>query len=369
MGNESNELISLIRDIINEKCEKLDGTVWAVVTSVNADATINAYILPDTENITENIQNPNNVYCEVNDVVLIYKVRSNISNSFVMANKTRRGNYTQIGTSSPLFYNVSGSGETGPAGPAGPQGPQGPTGATGPTGPAGGIAPVVQTTGTSTTDVMSQQAVTKEIEDLWARIDYVAPTISTFTITPSTSSYKLPATLTLTAITHMETNVSNIVGNLTLKRGSTILKSNITPSQTSVTVTVNDTVRLTTLGVVYTLSGTDKNGDTFSKNVSVSAYYTSYFGASENSTVSDTLIAGLTDTNSASLAGTRTVTITNTSKYVWFISTRAISSIKSSGFEVPFTLVNGSYSYNGTSYKCYRTTERVVAGDNTFVIV
>lgn len=365
MGNESNELISLIRDIINEKCEKLDGTVWAVVTSVNADATINAYILPDTENITENIQNPNNVYCEVDDVVLIYKVRSNISNSFVMANKTRRGNYTQIGTSSPLFYNVSGSGEPGPVGP---QGPQGPTGATGPTGPAGGIAPVVQTTGTSTTDVMSQQAVTKEIEDLWARIDYVAPTISTFTIEPSTSSYKLPATLTLTAITHMETNVSNIVGNLTLKRGS--MELNITPSPTSATVTVSDTVTLTTSGVTYTLSGKDKNGDTFSKNVSVSAYYTSYFGASEDSTVSDDLIRrGLTDTNSASLAGTRTVTITNTSKYVWFISTKAISSIKSSGFEVPFTLVNGSYSYNGTSYKCYRTTERVVAGNNTFVIV
>ena len=413
MGNESNELISLIRDIINEKCEKLDGTVWAVVTSVNADATINAYILPDTENITENIQNPNNVYCEVNDVVLIYKVRSNISNSFVMANKTRRGNYTQIGTSSPLFYN------------------EGPTGATGPTGPAGGIAPVVQTTGqsttdvmsqkavteelngkastsyvqgnptgigtttltrlkvgdtvynvpqgggggvnvvqttgTSTTDVMSQQAVTKEIDDLRARIDYVAPTISTFTITPSTSSYKLPATLILTEITHMETNVSNIVGDLTLKRGS--MKLNITPSPTSATVTVSDTVTLTTSGVTYTLSGTDKKGDTFSKNVSVSAYYTSYFGASENSTVSNNLIAGLTDTNSASLAGTRTITITDTSKYVWFISTRAISSIKSSGFEVPFTLVNGSYSYNGASYKCYRTTEKVVVGDNTFVIV
>lgn len=228
---------------------------------------------------------------------------------------------------------------------------------------------VAQTTGQSETAVMSQKAVTKEINDLWARIDYVAPTISTFTITPSTSSYKLPATLTLTSITHMETNVSNIVGSLTLKRGSTILKSNITPSSTSATVTISDTVTLTASGVTYTLSGTDKNGDTFSKTVSVSAYYTSYFGASEDSTVSDTLITGLTDTNSASLAGTRTVTITNTSKYVWFISTRAISSIKSSGFEVPFTLVNGSYSYNGASYKCYRTTEKVVVGDNTFVIV
>lgn len=124
MGNESNELVSLIRDIINEECEKLDGTVWAVVTSVNADATINAYILPDTENITKNIQNPNNVYCEVDDVVLIYKVRSNISNSFVMVNITRRDNYAQIETSSPLFYNI---GITGPTGPAGTRGADGST--------------------------------------------------------------------------------------------------------------------------------------------------------------------------------------------------------------------------------------------------
>lgn len=228
---------------------------------------------------------------------------------------------------------------------------------------------VLQTTGDSETAVMSQKAVTDQIKDILEKIDYVAPTIATLTLTPSTSQYKLPATFTLTAITHRETNVSNLVGNLTLKRGSTVLKSDITPSETGATVTVSDTVTLTTSGVTYTLSGTDKKGNTISKTVSVSAYYTSYFGASEDSTVSGALIVGLTDTNSASLAGTRTVTITGTSKYVWFISTKAITSIKSSGFDVPFTLVNGSYSYNGTTYKCYRTTEKVVPGDNTFVIV
>jgi hypothetical protein len=236
-------------------------------------------------------------------------------------------------------------------------------------GGGGGSVEVVQEKGTSTTAVMSQNAVTTEINDLWAAINYVAPTISTFTRTPSTSSYKLPATYTLTKITHSETNIANIVGNLTLKRGSTVIKSDITPSATSADVTVSDTVTLTTSGVAYTLSGTDKNGNTFSKTATIAAYYTSYFGASENSTVSNTLIAGLTDTNSSSLTGTRSVTISGTSKYVWFISTKAITSIKSSGFAVPYTLVNGSYTYNGTTYKCYRTTEKVVAGENTFVIV
>ena len=137
MGNESNELVSLIRDIINEECEKLDDTVWAVVTSINTDATINAYILPDTENVIKNIQNPNNVYCEADDVVLIYKVRSNISDSFVMVNVTRRNNYAQIEMSSPIFYNIGITGPTGPTGATGADGKdgeQGPTGATGPTG-------------------------------------------------------------------------------------------------------------------------------------------------------------------------------------------------------------------------------------------
>ena len=168
MGNESNELVSLIRDIINEECEKLDGTVWAVVTSINADATINAYILPDTENITKNIQNPNNVYCEVDDVVLIYKVRSNISNSFVMVNITRRDNYAQIETSSPLFYNVGITGPMGPTGPtgergedgkAGPTGPTGETGPTGATGPTGETGPTGPTGPTGATGPTGDQGV------------------------------------------------------------------------------------------------------------------------------------------------------------------------------------------------------------------
>ena len=45
----------------------------------------------------------------------------------------------------------------------GPQGPTGPTGAVGPTGPKGDPTDVQQTTGQSTTAVMSQKAVTDEI--------------------------------------------------------------------------------------------------------------------------------------------------------------------------------------------------------------
>lgn len=227
---------------------------------------------------------------------------------------------------------------------------------------------VEQTTGESETAVMSQKAVTDEINDIWAKINWVAPAISTLVLTPSTSSFKLPATFNLTKFTHAETNIANINGTLTFKRGSTTLKSGISPASSNTEEVVSDNVTLTESTITYTLSGVDKQGKTFSMSRSVSGYYTSYFGANTAATVSDALIGALTDTNSKSLAGTRNVT-TTAGQYVWFVSTQTISKVTSGGFEVPTTLVNASYSYNGGTYKCYRTTEKVQAGDNSFVVV
>ena len=226
---------------------------------------------------------------------------------------------------------------------------------------------ISQTTGNSEFKVMSQRAVTNEINNIWATINYVAPAIFTFTLTPSASSYKLPATYTLTSITHKETNIDNISGTLTLKRGSTVLKSGISPSSTDITIPVSDTIALTSSGVYYTLSGTDKNGNEISKYIHVIAYYTSYIGASTSETISDTLIASLTDVSSSSLSGTRSVEISGESKYVWFVTTSTISSIKSGGLEVPHNAAV-TYTYNGTTYKCYRTSSKIVAGSNSFMI-
>ena len=189
----------------------------------------------------------------------------------------------------------------------------------------------------------------------------------TFTLTPPPVSFKLPATYTLNDITHKETNIANISGTLTLKRGSTVVKSDISPSSTDVTIAVSDTVALTTSGVSYTLSGTDKNGKAISKSVYVNAYYTSYIGASTSETISDTIIESLTDVSSSSLRGTRSVEISGESKYVWFVTTSTINSIKSGGFEVPHNAAV-TYAYNGTIYKCYRTSSKIVAGSNSFVI-
>ena len=67
-------------------------------------------------------------------------------------------------------------GDTGATGPQGPQGEKGDTGATGPQGPQGEPRTVVQTTGSSTTDVMSQFAVTSLVN---ATVQILVPTSRT----------------------------------------------------------------------------------------------------------------------------------------------------------------------------------------------
>lgn len=248
-----------------------------------------------------------------------------------------------------------------------------PKGDKGDKGDSGSIDNIVQTTGESTTVAMSQKATTDAINEIWDTINYVAPTISYFGITlnPSVSPSKIKLndgnSYTLTKITHKETNITNINGSLILRRGSITILSNIAATTTSTTLTVSDTITVSTSPQTYTLSCTDKKGNTISTSISVYGYWTSFIGASDNATISDSMIASFTDTESNSLSGTRTVTTTD-GQYVWFITTSTINKVTSSGFEVPITLVNSSYSYNGGTYKCYRTTSALTAGTHTFVI-
>lgn len=233
---------------------------------------------------------------------------------------------------------------------------------------------LVSGTGDSESEVMSQKAVTDELTKLWAEINYVAPTISTFSLIPSETSHKLPATFKLSQITHSETNIANIKGNLTLS-GAGITDTEIEPSETSTSKIIEGSqeITLTPSGISYTLSGVDQKDKKISKTVNISAYYTSYFGASDIDTIEndDGLKAliesgSLEDTNSYSLAGTKTVTI-ESSKWIWFVSTKEITSVKSGGFDVPLTKVDG-LKYNGATYKCYRTEGKVLPGENIFVI-
>lgn len=233
---------------------------------------------------------------------------------------------------------------------------------------AGAPQELVQETGTSEDKVMSQKAVTDELTKLWDTINYVAPTIAEFSTTPTATLYKLPAEFNLTKITHRETKITNIQGKLTLKRGGTVLLTDIAPTETSTAVNITDAQTLTTSPITYVLSGVNIKGEVLSRSVSVAGYYASYIGASIRDAVSEELFTELAEVNSSSLAGTRDVDFENPPKYVWFISTKAISDVSSGGFNVPITLVDGAFIYNGGSYKCYRTEFQTTSAENTFVI-
>lgn len=231
-------------------------------------------------------------------------------------------------------------------------------------GKVGTLGSVVQTTGDSETDVMSQKAVT----DLFTELTYVPPTVSSLSLNPVAGGYKLPKSYQLLKITHRESNVENISGKLTLKRGATVLKNDIEPTSTATEVAITDSaVVLSTSGISFALSGVDKKGNAFSKTATVSGYYTAYIGASDNVAPTAAMVQGLTDVNAARLSGTRTVTFTGSKKYIWFCSTVSALSVTSSGFTVPLTS-GGTVTVNGQTYYCFRTADKVLAGTHTFVI-
>ncbi len=216
-----------------------------------------------------------------------------------------------------------------------------------------------------TTDKTSLVAA---VNELCREINYVEPTISQLTLSASHSgNVELTSadgvTFTLTGFTHKESTPSNFEGDLTFKRSNgTVIKSEIAPSSTSNTEVASDTYTATSAGsLAYVLSGVSKKGKTVSKTVTAVTFYrASYIGGNPSESVSDTLIGGLTKVASNGLSGTRTVTL-NEDGYVWFITTNTISKITSGGFDVPFALAE-TYTYNGGSYKCYKTQSLISAG-------
>ena len=105
------------------------------------------------------IYNPNNLPISEGNLILMI----NDEGTFVFSVTSVAANVINVS------YLTTLSGVQGPVGPAGAVGPIGPTGAkgntgsTGPTGPKGDPTDVMQTTGQSTTAVMSQKATTDEL--------------------------------------------------------------------------------------------------------------------------------------------------------------------------------------------------------------
>ena len=105
------------------------------------------------------IYNPDNLTVSEGNLILMI----NDEGTFVFSVTSVAANVINVSYLTTLSGVQGPVGPTGPAGAVGPQGPQGTDGAVGPTGPKGDPTDVMQTTGQSTTAVMSQKATTDEL--------------------------------------------------------------------------------------------------------------------------------------------------------------------------------------------------------------
>ena len=207
---------------------------------------------------------------------------------------------------------------------------------------------------------------------------YKSPTISTFNIVRSSNNTEVTNTpVSITSFTHAETNVGNIKEGttLTLKRGSTTVKSGISPSASSTSVDINDSYTPSTAQTVtYTLSGENSKGKAFSKTNSITYYCPHYYGALQESSLTDgtdITSLGLTKHTSTSTNWTGTINITTeANQYVYFVTPDDNVTVTSGGFEVPVTKTEYKFLVNDSeqTYYAYRTDAVKVAGSNTFVI-
>ena len=211
------------------------------------------------------------------------------------------------------------------------------------------------------------------------QVTYANPTIATFSMNPLGTSVEVGTTYSPTSFTHRETNVDNISGNLTLtsnrKSGYSL---DVVPSGSSATVSLSGQGLAYTLGandsVTFTLEGestenTNPSGMDFSRTVTISSYFPCYYGANGSATITN--VTGLTKKNSGNIAGTYTIDVA-ANQYVWFVTRGTVTSVKSSGFDVPMNdPITVNLTFGGTSYafKAYRVEGQVtVAGSYTYTV-
>lgn len=85
----SKQLVELIRTVSQEKVEKLDHTVICMVESVNADGTVNIQLPSDIDdNIIRNIPNNSPYILNNGDLVVLYKIKNKLNNSFIFTKVT-----------------------------------------------------------------------------------------------------------------------------------------------------------------------------------------------------------------------------------------------------------------------------------------
>ena len=85
ISDTSSQLVSLIREMAQIEMAKGDATSICQIQSINVDKTVNVVILPDMTTVINNIVNSSNSELLPGDNAVLYKIKNQISNSFIIA--------------------------------------------------------------------------------------------------------------------------------------------------------------------------------------------------------------------------------------------------------------------------------------------
>lgn len=197
------------------------------------------------------------------------------------------------------------------------------------------------------------------------------PEISMFSVTGLGSDAEIGTFLLVSSFTHSETDIDNINGTLTLRRGAATLKTEISPSSSVDTVYLDNAeavIRSEPGSVTFTLSGVDKLGGTIVASQTKNFYAPKFLGYSSSSSITDSDVLEMSKGPSMPTI----ITLPSTA-YIYFVTDELIDIVKDADTSITVPVespVELSVSINGipTTYHVYRTSNRILAGTYHFTV-
>ena len=212
-------------------------------------------------------------------------------------------------------------------------------------------------------------ALPQKFYDYLDEITFEKPTIATLTPGWPSGNVEIGNSVSLGGITHKETNISNIQGTLKLSLDGSVIISSVSASATNAEIDLFPDIPVTRSSpgtASLMLSGIDTHGNTFSKTASKSFYAPKFSGYNAAASVSAADILAMTRQETFVTSFTLSA-----DAYIYWTTTGTITKVTSGGFDVPMEApVTVSLTINGltVSYKCYRTSGKLLAGTHSFTI-
>lgn len=82
---EAGDFVNVVRDIVRQELSTHDSTVVAMVESINADGSLNLYVLPDMNNVVHNVTNQCRYSFNPGDTATLFLINGKVNNAFVVA--------------------------------------------------------------------------------------------------------------------------------------------------------------------------------------------------------------------------------------------------------------------------------------------